>query len=575
MKSQEDSDIEKRLLLAIALSMAILFVTPYIYQQLFPPPEPPPPPVEEVARRPEPPDEMIRPEPREEETPLPDRDPRADVAATRAEPREIQVESETLRLRFSNVGAAIVSAQLQRYEGRDGEPLELVPVELPAGYRRPLTLHSADPDLALQLAEAVHEVSGVWGDRVRAPAELVFEYREQDLEVRKTVRVPEEGYTLGVRVDIRRSGRPLSYGVVLGTGIGEIAALGDGDFRDPAVAFFQAGSVERYYEKDLQAGVIQLEGAPRWAAVDSKYFAFLLASPGAIRSLRMERRAWERPAETPEGQPTAVGLVHGAAGLDAGAEFTFFVGPKRREELVLADASADSLINYGWFGVLVRPLLWALKGIHGYVANYGWSIIILTFLINLALFPIRFKQIVSMQKMSALQPKMRSIQDKYKRMKRDDPRRQQMNAEVMGLYKEHGVNPLGGCLPLLLQMPILFAFYRMLDASIELRGAPFMLWIQDLSKADPYYVTPVVMGLTMVAQQKMMPVMGDPTQRRMMMLLPIVFTFFFLGVSSGLAIYFLFSNLFAMMFQFLLQRWKPELAPKPAGAAGRKKKTDS
>src|SRR5690606_32045157 len=126
-----------------------------------------------------------------------------------------------------------------------------------------------------------------------------------------------------------------------------------------------------------------------------------------------------------------------------------------------------------WFEILVRPLLASLKFLNQYIQNYGWSIIVLTFLINLVLFPIRYKQMTSMQRMSEIQPKLRSIQDKYKRMKRDDPRRQQMNAEVMALYKEHGVNPLGGCLPLLVQMPILFAFYRMLVSSIELRGAPF------------------------------------------------------------------------------------------------------
>jgi YidC/Oxa1 family membrane protein insertase len=231
------------------------------------------------------------------------------------------------------------------------------------------------------------------------------------------------------------------------------------------------------------------------------------------------------------------------------------------------------LINYGWFGVLVRPLLSALRWIYGYVHNYGCAIIILTFLINLALFPIRYKQMASMKKMSEIQPKVKSIQDKYKKMKRDDPRRQQMNAEVMAMYKEHGVNPLGGCLPLLFQMPILFAFYRMLYASIELRGAPFIFWIQDLSKADPYYITPIVMGISMLAQQKMTPAAGDPTQRKMMMMLPIVFTFFFLTISSGLVVYFLFSNLFAMMFQFGVQKWKPQLAKKaPAKPPAKKRK---
>jgi YidC/Oxa1 family membrane protein insertase len=268
-------------------------------------------------------------------------------------------------------------------------------------------------------------------------------------------------------------------------------------------------------------------------------------------------------AETEEAIPHAAAVV----GIAGGGPLTLFLGPKSSDVLKTVDPSLPALIDYGWFGVLVRPLLVSLKFIHRFVGNYGWSIIILTFLINLALFPVRYKQMASMKKMSELQPKMKSIQDRYKRMKRDDPRRQQMNAEVMAMYKQHGVNPLGGCLPLLLQMPILFAFYRMLDMSFELRGAPFMLWIQDLSKHDPYFVTPIVMGVTMVAQQKMTPATGDATQRRMMMMLPIVFTFFFLYVSSGLALYFLFSNVFGMAFQWLTQTLKPDLAKR----GGRKK----
>ena len=153
-------------------------------------------------------------------------------------------------------------------------------------------------------------------------------------------------------------------------------------------------------------------------------------------------------------------------------------------------------------------------------------------------------------------------------VKKDDPRRQKMNEEVMAMYKKHGVNPLGGCLPLLVQMPFLFAFYQMLWKSIELRGAPFVGWIQDLSQHDPYYVTPIVMGLSMVAQQKMTPASGDAAQRRIMMLMPVVFTFFFLGFSSGLVLYFLFSNLFGMMFQFLMQRWAPEAAATSEKKAG-------
>ena len=177
-----------------------------------------------------------------------------------------------------------------------------------------------------------------------------------------------------------------------------------------------------------------------------------------------------------------------------------------------------------------------------------------------------------MKKMSEVQPRVKAIQEKYKKMKRDDPRRQKMNQEVMALYKYHGVNPLGGCLPLVIQMPFLFAFYRMLDASIELRGAPFMGWVQDLSQPDPYYISPLVMGGTMIIQQKMTPMAGDALQRKMMMMLPLVFTLFFLSLSSGLVLYFLFSNLFAMMFQLGLGKWKPHLARKDPSKGKKKKK---
>jgi YidC/Oxa1 family membrane protein insertase len=158
-------------------------------------------------------------------------------------------------------------------------------------------------------------------------------------------------------------------------------------------------------------------------------------------------------------------------------------------------------------------------------------------------------------------------------MKSEDPRKQEMNAEMMKLYKEHGVNPLGGCLPLLVQMPFLFAFYQMLASSFELRGAPFIWWIKDLSKPDPYYITPIVMGVSWLIQTKITPGGGgtDPTQRRMMLLMPVVFTFFFLSASSGLAVYFLFSNLFGMMFQFAMQKYNPELM-KPAEAGSAKKR---
>lgn len=563
MKTPEESDIEKRLLLAIVLSMAILFTVPYIYREFLPEtpevlPVAPPASGEEASERPSLPEEgpgvsEAIPSPAEStERTTPEQ-------FTEAEERKLVVENDHLILTFSNVGAQLVSVRLKEYLNEDGMPLELVPQGNTEQLLGPLSLYSSDEMLRDALPEAIYDVRA--SGPSSQPSEVHFLYRDAELEVAKTVRVPESGYVLEVSASVTRLGRSLPFGVVLGTGIGPEGTATAGDFRDAGTAFRQAANVERYYLDDLEDGPVQVEGALKWAALDSKYFTMVLAGPERIRSVRMEQREWTLPPG-PEGEVVSTVLVQGVVGLARDSSFKVFLGPKRTEILEGVEPSLSELINYGWFGILVRPLLVALKLIYGYVSNYGWAIIILTFLINLALFPVRYKQTVSMQKMSALQPQLKSIQDKYKRMKRDDPRKQQMNKEVMDLYKAHGVNPLGGCLPLLLQMPILFAFYRMLDASIELRGAPFIWWIQDLSKHDPYYVTPIVMGLTMVAQQKMMPAAGDPTQRRMMMFLPIMFTFFFLSVSSGLAIYFLFSNVFAMMLQFLLQRLKAEQVTK-------------
>jgi YidC/Oxa1 family membrane protein insertase len=192
--------------------------------------------------------------------------------------------------------------------------------------------------------------------------------------------------------------------------------------------------------------------------------------------------------------------------------------------------------------MLVVPLHRTLKWIYGFLGNYGWSIILLTVLINIVIFPLRHKSVVSMRKMQELQPEMKAIQARYADLKATDPGKQKMNQEVMELYRKHGANPASGCLPMLLTMPILFAFYRLLSMAIEIRGAPFMFWITDLSMHDPFYVTPVVMGASMVVQQRLQPSAADPTQQKIMMMMPVMFTFMFLWAPGGLVIYWLTSN---------------------------------
>jgi len=235
-----------------------------------------------------------------------------------------------------------------------------------------------------------------------------------------------------------------------------------------------------------------------------------------------------------------------------------FIGPKKQENLrAVQGAYITGVINYGMFSILVHPLLAALRWIYRYVHNYGYAIVILTFLLSLLLFPFRLKQMLSMKKMQAVQPKIKAIQEKYRKYKKTDPKRAEMNQEIMALYKQHNVNPLGGCLPLLLQMPLLFAFYSLLAYSIELRQAPFIFWIHDLSAKDPYYVLPIVMGITAFISQKMTPMTPgtDPTQAKVMMIMPAIFTVMFINLSSGLNLYFLCSNIFQVGFQKVAERW--------------------
>ena len=188
----------------------------------------------------------------------------------------------------------------------------------------------------------------------------------------------------------------------------------------------------------------------------------------------------------------------------------FFIGPKDFDKLHAADTQLVRAIDFGMFAIIVVPLLQALKWINSYLGNYGWSIVVLTVIINILIFPLRHRSMVSMKKMQAIQPEVKAIQDRYAKYKVTDPERQKMNSEMLALYKQKGVSPASGCVPMLLTMPILLAFYNLLGQAIELRGAPFVGWIHDLSAKDPTYVWPVLMGVTMFFQQRMMPSTADP-----------------------------------------------------------------
>jgi YidC/Oxa1 family membrane protein insertase len=319
----------------------------------------------------------------------------------------------------------------------------------------------------------------------------------------------------------------------------------------PSGLLFEAGKVHRLGPKDI-AKQSQYQGDYAFAGVDDNYFMTVGLDLAGARidfqpvSIPPAGNSKESPREL---------MAYSVAppALDQGIRF--FVGPKEFGVLSAVNRDLPNAINFGMFKIIVVPLLQSLKWVNSFIGNYGWSIVILTILINAIMFPLRHKSTVSMRKMQEIQPQVKAIQDRYAKLKATDPAKQKMNQELMALYRERGVNPASGCVPILLTMPVLFAMWALLQTSIELRGAPWFGWIHDLSAHDPYYVLAVLMGVTGFWQQRMMPATGaDPAQQKMMMFMPLVLGFMFYYASAGLVLYWLTGNLVAIVQQLIMNR---------------------
>jgi YidC/Oxa1 family membrane protein insertase len=283
--------------------------------------------------------------------------------------------------------------------------------------------------------------------------------------------------------------------------------------------------------------------------IDDNYFLTVVKpeKSGAALLLSRDLPSLKKNEKTRKDFYAALNAVDG---LVAGKAF---FGPKKAE--VLDQFGLGKTLQFGVFGPIARFLLRALIWLYGRIGNYGWSIIVLTILIKLLLYPLQHKSIVSMKKMQKLQPKVNSIRERYKKAKSDADQRQKMNVEMMKLYQQEGVNPMGGCLPIVLQLPILWAFYGLLSHAIELRGAGFFGWITDLSARDPYFITPILMTVTMFLQQWMTPTTVDPAQKKMFMFMPLIFGWIFKEFPSGLVLYWLVQNILTIVQQMIMNRW--------------------
>jgi len=543
--------MERRVLLAISLSFLVLFA----YQSFFPPAELVPP-----SATPGAPAQTSPAVPAAATTGEVTAAPAAAApAAVQAdgEEREFVIETGSVRAVFTNRGARLKHWELKRYRREDGAPVDLVPADT-GGQPLPFSLQfdAAADTAAINNALFVAENNApAVIDATTSPAALTFVFESADgLAVRKRFTLQPSGFEVSFLAEVTRGGAALNPRIVWGPGLGEeiASSAGSGGFLSgnyiyPAAGFvYLDGSVERFTgAKATSAGVQQ--GPFRYAGVTDHYFvAAVLEAPGT------QRVQFAHVPYTPPGvDETTRQFVAFTIGFDQPpGELRLFVGPKQFEALSDVSPEFTKVIDFGVFAFLAVPLRGALEWVHGFVGNYGWSIIVLTLLINVVMAPLRHKSVVSMRKMQEIQPQLKAIQDRYSHLKMTDPGRGKMNEEVMALYKSKGANPASGCLPMLLTMPVLFAFYSLLSQAIEMRGAPFAGWITDLSQRDPWYITPLLMGATMFWQQRLQPGTGDPTQQKVMMFMPVMFTAMFLPAPSGLVLYWFVSNLWAIGQQY-------------------------
>lgn len=551
--------MEKRVVLFLILSLAIILGYDYLLRQMG---IAPPPAKSDQSKRPAVPAPTPSPAAKGGPSVSPPGPMVSSVSAeaTSSQPSEeqtVEVVTDLVRAVFTNRGAEIKSWELRRYlsANRDRpEPVQLV--HTGGHFRGPLALQVSDPELNRSFREGLYQFQRDFStlDASHPVGHLTFTYRipEKGVHVEKVLTFRHDSYVVEMSVKTEGLRGPLDVG--LGTNFG-IVEWGEGFIG----LIGPASIVDDKLEKDSPDKELERKGSVRWVALQDKYFLSVLIPTGASAAVIKK-----------EGEK----LVSAAARFELAADTTtvslrLLAGPKEFNTLKALNIGLEDTIDFGWFiygswGIVkavAKPLFYVLRFLYHYTHNYGVAIIVLTVGIKLLFAPLQYKSYKSMKDMQVIQPKVVALQAKFK----DD--RERLNKELIKLYRDHKVNPVGGCLPMLLQMPVFVALFNILYMTIDLRQAPFMLWIKDLSAQDPYYVLPVIMGASMVLQQKIMPTTMDPTQAKIMLLFPAFLTVLFLTFPSGLVLYWLTNNVLTIAQQFITDRYifkRPTFATGPA-----------
>lgn len=566
----KELSMEKRLLLAFGLMGLVLFGTQYLMPK---PPKPPKPPQQAEAQKTEQKaapqaaaSAETAPAPASAPAPAPTKNtaPAAAAAPLASAEREqtLIIETDLYRIVFSNRGAVVRSWVLKKYKDGAGKPVELVSATAASKAGWPFSYvfprEKAPTDLNRVLFAASQP----------DPLSVEFTFNDGKVAAKKVFHFDRQRYRSDLRSEVTSASKGIDHQLAWRGGFGDRSVHKAADSQKSV--HYDANRQKLIEEGSGVAdkGPVTVAGPFHFAGIEDNFFAgVILPPPGKP----VEFVTWNDHVVPVQGAEEAahVGVSFGGGAVIEGG---LFVGPKDTDVLRATDRKLETMIDWGWFWFIAKPLFLALHWMNDNItSNWGWAIVLATVVINLLMLPLRFSQLKSSQKMAVIQPELQAIQAKYKGMSMKDPRKQKQNEEMMALYQKHGINPMGGCLPLLLQMPFFIAFFKVLSVAIELRGAPW-LWVADLSQPEtlPIRLLPVGMLVSQVVMQKMTPAASpDPSQQRLMMIMmPVMLTVMFYGASSGLVLYWLTGNVVGIVQQYFFN----QAAAKPAPVQGTAKK---
>lgn len=561
---------EQRLMLAFGLMIAVLAVTTY-----FMPKQPDPAPPKPAETKAATPAAASTPAPAAPGAKTP-----AGPAAAAAKPGEaskvarieaaqeqtLAVETDLFRVTLSNRGAVARSWVLKKFKDSKGKDLELINPKAIERYGFPLQVSFHHPQTAEVLNKALYN-----GTLSADKLSVTFEFFDGTWYGKKTLRFKPGSYVVDVASEVRAGSTAKPHLLAWRGGFGDFTVIGAAAAQKN-VYTENGGLVLKTAdtaEKEPQSN----RGRFDFAGMADSYFAAVALTEG--RDFELHTFQDKAPNSIDNKEDPFPGM---AIGGDAKNEFRMFIGPKDTGLLSSVSPKLAGLVDLGWFKLLASPLFWSLHWLYDHwVHNWGWSIVVFTILINFALLPLKISSLKSMKQMANIQPEMKKIQDKYAGMSMKDPRKQNQNQEMMDLYKKHGVNPVGGCMPMFLQLPFFIAFYNVLANAIELRGAHW-LWVTDLSRPENWAgdlrVLPILMLATQFLMQKMTPsTTTDPAQKNMMLIMPLMLGFMFWGQSSGLVLYWLTSNVVGIVQQYFFNKFGhgSPAAPAVAKIAPKKK----